>query len=87
MDPRTDTHDWDFRFAATHARQTGQNRFIFRDVDGNEFMCREIVSGIGGDSPCAYVLGEGLPNHLTIRCHLVIQNETAYLYPPSPAEF
>lgn len=80
--------DWDFSYAASYARQTGQNRMRWRGSDGTELLCREIVSGTGGEGPCAYVKGEhpDRKNHLLVRCAIQVVDDVAYLYPPDDVE-
>jgi hypothetical protein len=75
---------FDVSYMASLARQTGQSRFRLRDEAGNEHVIRELVSGVGGEGPCAYSFGENPEhkNHLLWRCSAQIIDEIAYLYPP-----
>lgn len=64
--PPSEVRDWDLSFAATLARQTGVNKFRWRDGNGGEWMCDRIA----GDCDMDSIKQMG---HVTVHCSLLLQ--------------
>jgi len=80
--PPTGIHDYDFSYAATLKRTTGQSKFRWR-LNGDEWLCDRIAGVCDMDS----ISQKG---HITVRGELQIVEEdgqeVAYLWPDPDAE-